>query len=203
MNDFDARAKEWDSDPAKVTRAHTIADAIRREVPLHPNMRALEYGAGTGLAGFRLLPHLAGLTLADTSEGMLDVARAKIKALGAANVEAVNMDVTRALPQARFDLIFSLMTLHHIPDTAEALRAFYTLLNRPGYLCVADLDQEDGSFHGLEVDVHHGFDRTALAALARQAGFGEVRFSTAYTMTKQAGGQPRTYPIFLMVAEKT
>lgn len=54
------------------------------------------------------------------------------------------------------------MTLHHIPDTEAVLRDMHTLLHQSGYLCIADLDSEDGSFHGQDADVYPGFDRQGL-----------------------------------------
>ena len=67
---------------------------------------------------------------------------------------------------------------------------------------MADLDTEDGSFHGEGFDGHKGFDREALRAKALAAGFADVRFTTAYEMHKEAGGRMRSFPIFLMVAVK-
>jgi len=199
--DFDARAATWDDDPAKVERARGIADAIVREASPTASMHALEYGAGTGLIGFMLRPHVAELTLADLSDGMLAVARKKIAATRDPHVHAIKLDlVTDPLPPQRFDLVFSAMTLHHIADTAGILRRFRAVLREPGLLCVADLDREDGSFHGAGFDGHLGFDRDELAAKARKAGFPDVRMSTAYEMQKEAAGKLRTYPIFLMVA---
>ena len=52
----------------------------------------------------------------------------------------------------RFDLVYTLMTLHHIPDTAKILGSFQALLQPGGVLCIADLDKEDGSFHSHEAD---------------------------------------------------
>jgi 2-polyprenyl-3-methyl-5-hydroxy-6-metoxy-1,4-benzoquinol methylase len=98
-----------------------------------------------------------------------------------------------------------MMTLHHIPDTELILNQFYELLNPDGYLCVADLDKEDGSFHGHDVDdVHKGFDRKELAKLAEKQGFTNITFSTAYEMEKEVNenGETKTFPIFLMVAQK-
>jgi SAM-dependent methyltransferase len=201
-NDFDARAATWDDDPTKVARAQAVADAIERSVPLAPSLRALEYGAGTGLLSFMLRPRLGDITLADVSEGMLDVAAGKIAAVGDNAMHAVRLDLLAdPVPEPRFDLIYSLMTLHHIPDTAAILARFRAALRVPGYLCIADLDTEDGSFHGPDIDVHHGFDRDALGALARGAGFAAVDFSTAHVMTKGAGTQAHRFPIFLMVAK--
>ena len=202
IGDFDARAATWDDDPTKVERARAIAAAVARAVPLAPSMSALEYGAGTGLLGFMLRDRLGELTLADVSDGMLEVAGRKIEASGDARVRAVKLDLLAdPLPRARYDLVFSAMTLHHISDTAGILCAFRSILRTPGYLCVADLDREDGSFHGAGFDGHLGFDRAELGAAARAAGFASASFTTAYEMQKTVGGGMRTFPIFLMVAQ--
>ena len=199
--DFDARAATWDDDPTKVERARAVADAMARKVPLARSMRALEYGCGTGLLSFLLRPALGDITLADVSTGMLDVAAGKIAAAADPAMRAVKLDLlTDPLPEARFDLIYSLMTLHHIPDTAAILQRFHAALARPGYLCIADLDAEDGSFHGAGFDGHLGFDRERLGALTLRAGFATVEFSTAHVMNKAVGAELRRFPIFLMVA---
>jgi len=201
LSDFDARAASWDDDPTKVERARAIADAIAREAPLTPSMDALEYGAGTGLVGFMLRPRLADVTLTDLSDGMLAVAAAKIAAAADAHMRVIKLDLLADPPSdRRYDVVFSAMTLHHIPDTQAILRRFRDVLRTPGFLCVADLDTEDGSFHGDGFDGHRGFDRAALGAMARDAGFASVRFVTAYEMKKEAAGVLRTYPIFLMIA---
>ena len=201
IESFDARAATWDDDPTKVERARAIADAIRREVPLSPSMAALEYGCGTGLLGFLVRPHVGELTLADLSEGMLAVAAQKIAASGDAHARTAKLDLlAEPHPSAAYDLVFSAMTLHHIPDTDAILRRFRDVLRPGGFLCIADLDSEDGSLHGAGFDGHRGFDREALAARARHAGFATVRFVTAYEMKKAVGGSERVFPIFLMVA---
>ncbi len=201
--DFDARASTWDDDPTKVERARAVAAAMAREVALAPSMRALEYGAGTGLLSFLLRDRLGEITLADVSEGMLAVARDKIAASHDARMRAVKLDLLNDTPPPdRYDIVYSLMTLHHIADTDAILRRFNDVLARPGVLCVADLDAEDGSFHGEGFEGHRGFDRVELAAKVRAAGFVEARFTTAYEMRKDAGGRVRTFPIFLMVAVK-
>ena len=132
-SDFDARAATWDDDPAKVERAHAIAEAIVREAPLARSMDALEYGAGTGLVGFMLRPHFADVTLADLSDGMLAVAAKKIAAAGEAHMRAIKLDLLAdPLPDRRYDIVFSAMTLHHIPDTRAILRRFREVLREPG-----------------------------------------------------------------------
>lgn len=198
---FDERARDWDTDPAKLRRAAAVADAIRARVTLNPAMSALEYGAGTGLLGFMLAGELGPLTLADVSDGMLEVAREKIAASRRHDIEAVRLDlVADPLPATRFDLVFSLMTLHHVPDTDAVLRAFHQVLKPGGRLCIADLDAEDGSFHGAGVDVHHGFERDDLTQRTTAAGFTGVTFDTVFEVRKQTGGEEHGYPVFLMTA---
>lgn len=201
--DFDARAKTWDEDPAKVERARAVAEAIRKAVPLRPDMQALEYGCGTGLLSFPLQPELGQITLADSSAGMLEVLRRKIAESGARNMTPVQIDLLEdPLPAQRFGLIYSLLTLHHISDTQGILGAFYSLLEAGGYLCISDLDREDGSFHGEGFSGHNGFDRAELKAKAEHAGFAQISFTTVHVMRKNAGGGQGQYPMFLMIASK-
>jgi ubiquinone/menaquinone biosynthesis C-methylase UbiE len=203
MASFDDRAKDWDADPTKVERAYAIADAIASNVPLRSDMRALEYGCGTGLLGLRLRPYIGDLTLADVSDGMLEVVREKLAAKPDAHVHPLKLNlVADPLPGRQFDLVCTAMTLHHIANTDAVLRRFSSVLAPSGYLCIADLDTEDGTFHGPGEDVHHGFDRQALGEKSAHAGLRVIRFITAYTMHKMTAGAKRTYPIFLMVAQK-
>jgi ubiquinone/menaquinone biosynthesis C-methylase UbiE len=134
---------------------------------------------------------------------MLEVLREKIAAQGVTNMTALQMDLaSEAMPDDRYDLIYTSMVLHHIPDTTQILTTFHALLNPGGWLCVADLDKEDGSFHGIEVDVHHGFERDALRRLAEAAGYVDVRFDTVFEITKDTVAGTRAFPVFLMVARK-
>jgi len=184
-SDFDARAATWDDDPAKIERAQAVADAIVRSVSLARTMRAMEYGCGTGLLSFMLRPRLGQVTLADVSEGMLAVAAGKIAAANDAAMRTAKLDLlVDPMPAERYDIIYSLMTLHHVPDTDAILRRFHAALAANGFLCIADLDAEDGSFHGAGFDGHLGFDRALLGAKAREAGFASVEFSTAHEIEK-------------------
>ena len=198
---FDERAKNWDDDPMKTARAQAVAEGIRARVPLSTHMSGLEYGCGTGLLSFALQPHLQQITLADSSPGMLTVLQEKIESCRIANMRPMKLDLTGdPLPQERYNIIYSLMTFHHIPDTNKILRDLYMLLASPGYLCIADLDCEDGSFHGLDFLGHKGFDRDSLAQQAKNAGFRNADFSSVFTISK--GTPPKDFPVFLMVAEK-
>jgi ubiquinone/menaquinone biosynthesis C-methylase UbiE len=203
MSHFDSKARQWDENPVFQERGRKMAAAIAAAVPLASDWRALDYGSGTGLLSFPLQPSLAHITLADSSAGMLEVLHEKIAAQKVGNMTALKLDLlTDPLPAQRFDLIYSAMALHHIPDTDAILRIFGALLNPGGWLCLIDLDQEDGSFHGIEFEVHHGFDRAQLARQAHAAGLGEAVFSTVFSIRKEKAAGPRDYPVFLMAAQK-
>ena len=204
MTNFDERAKDWDSDLQKVERARDVADAIRRTIPLSTRMNALEYGCGTGLLSFFLQSDLGQITLADTSQGMLDVLTQKIHAAGVENLHPVRLDLaTDPLPTERFQLTYSLMTLHHIHNAREMIYKFHALLEPNGYLLVADLDKEDGTFHtDGTTDVHKGFERSELQNWVEAAGFNEIKFSTAYEIRKEIDDREKVFPVFLMSAQK-
>jgi len=204
MTNFDERAKDWDSDPKKVERARVVADAIRKAIQLSTSMNALEYGCGTGLLSFALQSDLGQITLADSSQGMLDVLSEKINEAGVTNMRPVRLDLTNdPLPDEHYQLTYSLLTLHHVHDAKSIIPKFHALLESNGYLLVADLDKEDGTFHtDGTADVHKGFERAKLQKWVEDAGFGNVMFSTAFEIRKTIDDKEKVFPVFLMSAQK-
>ena len=200
---FDAKAIKWDENPAFRARGEALAQAIRQSVPLGTHMSALDYGSGTGLLSFPLKDELGSILLADSSGGMLEVAMGKIVGQGVCNMQTAKLDLlVDPLLAQRFDLVYTSMALHHVSDTDRILRIFHELLKPGGYLCIADLDKEDGSFHGTEVEVHHGFDRVDLGRRAVKTGFDDVRFQTVFSIAKEQEAGTRDYPVFLMTARR-
>ena len=199
MSSFDSRAATWDS-PERADRAIAVASAIRAAVPVNRATRALEFGAGTGLLGMALAPHVGSLVLADASTGMLEVAAGKLADAGLDHVEVLRHRLlVDPLPAERFDLVCSLTALHHVLDTDSALSALRAILAPGGHLAVADLDTEDGTFHSdPAAPVLHGYDRADLGSRAVAAGFEPPVFSTVWEIAKNG----RTYPLFLMVARR-
>ena len=203
---FDSIAAQWDDSPMRTEMATAVADAISAAVPLEPQWRGLEYGCGTGLVGLRLLPHVGHLLETDLSPGMLTVLSQKAAAAGITNIGTQVLDLTSTPPPAeRFDLIFSSMALHHIPDVAQLVRTFHSMLRPGGWVALADLDAEDGSFHGPDVPgvAHHGFDRRIIEEWLRAAGFTSVSVRTAHTVERDRQGEQRRYPMFLATGQRS
>jgi SAM-dependent methyltransferase len=101
-----------------------------------------------------------------------------------------------------FDVILAAMLLHHVADPLELVKRFMDHLSPGGYLCLADLDSEDGSFHDDPTGIsHHGFDRGVVASWQEEAGLAPLSIITVSTIDKQsADGAVRSYPVFLSVA---
>lgn len=194
---FDDRAATWD-DEAKIERAQVVAEAISAAVALTPSLRVLEYGAGTGLVTQALQDRVGPVTLADTSEGMRAEMEKKVEAgLLPTDARVVDWDLSSgAVPNEQFDLIVTVLVLHHVVPLAPALEAFAALLAPGGHLCVVDLEAEDGSFHGEGFSGHRGFEPEELAAQLRTAGFGAVTSQRVYEMDRGDA----TYGVFLSVA---
>jgi predicted TPR repeat methyltransferase len=184
-NSFDEKAATWDDDPDKVERSRAVARAIAEVVPLDGNERLLEYGAGTGLVTEGLRDAVGTVTLADTSAGMRAVMRAKVAAGTLPDARIWDLDLSSApVPDERFDLVVTVMTLHHIHDLGPVLSAFAELLEEGGHLCVVDLEAEDGSFHSDDFHGHHGFERDDLASQLALAGFTDVAFRDCYRIDR-------------------
>jgi ubiquinone/menaquinone biosynthesis C-methylase UbiE len=200
VTNFDERARDWDT-PERRARAVAVADAIRAAVPLSPSTRTIEVGAGTGLLGLALAPAVGELVLAEPSAGMLEVIRDKLRDRGPSRVSALRLDLlTDPPPPEPFDLVISLLVLHHLQDTDAALTAILRLLRPGGSMALADLDAEDGFFHGADAEgiPHLGFDRDAVSAAAMAAGFEDVEVRTATELERDG----RRYPLFLLTGRR-
>lgn len=198
-SNFDDRAATWDDDPDKVARADAVAIAVGEAVPLDATTRLLEYGAGTGLVSQALRERVGPITLVDISAGMRDVMEKKVATGVLPNARVWDTDLAQApIPDERFDLIVTVLVLHHIAETDAVLANFAAMCEPGGYVCIADLDAEDGSFHGEGFEGHHGFDREDLADRLRTAGFTDVTINDCYQVERDSG----TFPLFLATARR-
>jgi len=197
---FDQEAATWDDNPRRVRLAKAVAQTIAQRVPLSGAMTVLDFGCGTGLLTLRLQPLVGSITGADTSPGMLGMLARKVEEQALDTVESFLLKPEEAFAlKGTYDLIVSSMTLHHVADVAALFRRFRAHLGAGGRVALADLDREDGSFHGSSEDVFHlGFERAAILALLSEAGFAEAETTTAYEIRRNG----RDYPVFLATARR-
>lgn len=202
---FDNAAPNWDTNPIRLQLAAQVSAALRHALPLASDMTAFEIGCGTGLITTALAPYLKKIIAADSSAGMLQVLREKIKGQKIINIEPLEIDFSadNSFPASQpFNLVYSNMTLHHISDVEAVLKKCRQILTHDGFLAMADLEKEDGSFHSDMGGVQHlGFIPEELAEMTRKCGFTDVNTQRVHVITKEnSRKQIRDYPVFLLTA---
>lgn len=195
---FNEKAKTWDANDRVRQLSSAVGSSIVRHVELDGQMNVMDFGAGTGLISAHVLPHVKKIVAVDVSQSMLDELVSKPEFRG--KIQALCRNIIEYPIDERFDLIMSAMAMHHVQDTDKMLARFAEHLKPGAQIALADLDEEDGSFHqdGTEGVFHPGFERNAFKTLLEKHGFESVRFVTAHIVP----GDNKDYPIFLALAVK-
>ncbi len=203
---FKDKAANWDEQPRRVELASAVAGAIVDGLPLNKDMRALDYGCGTGLVTLLVAEEVGSVLGVDISAEMLGQLDKKVAAGAATNVSTLCADilVDEEEIEGEFDLIFSAMALHHVNGVKRVLKVFHDKMKPGGMVALADLDLEDGSFHGgREGIAHAGFDRNEVVEMLEHSGFVQAEAATAHTISKpDSEGKMRDYTVFLIIAKK-
>jgi len=198
VDHFKNKSKSWDMSSMRVQNAKSIADLIVKNIELKEHMEVMDLGAGTGLLSYFIAPHVSKIVAVDNSPSMLNEFKNKASEFDS-ETEVIEADISKDDLGRTFDGIISSMTIHHVEDTKALFSKLYALLNENGFIAIADLDTEDGSFHSDNAGVfHHGFDRKMLESIAKEAGFKDIRFDLASTIKKPQA----TFTVFLMTAVK-
>ncbi|NMT64381.1 class I SAM-dependent methyltransferase [Marinobacter orientalis] len=196
-NDYFAqKAQSYEQNPDRVDNVSNIANAILAKIELNRSMHLLDFGSGTGLLLERLAPHAGKITAVDISPSMNRQLEEKRKKLDC-ELEIRELDLEKQDLQSRFDGIISSMTMHHVRDVAAMFRRFHQHVKPGGFIAIADLEKEDGTFHTEDTGVFHfGFEQEAIAAAAREGGFRNVQVESVSVIEKD----DRDYPVFLLTA---
>jgi len=203
MSEFDAKARSWDDNPEHHDRSLAIAARLLETIPVEPTMKAMELGAGTGILSFLLKDRFQKIVLMDSSPEMIRVCQEKILRQKVINLFPVYCDLEKEdYHTEAFDVIFSQMVFHHVGDIGAMARKLYGMLKEGGYIAIADLYAEDGSFHGPQFQGHKGFDAGSFCGIFESAGFKEVQYQTCFTIRRREGEREREYPVFLMTGKK-
>ncbi len=114
-------------------------------------------------------------------------------------VDINEIDLTKEDLDIQVDGIVTSMTMHHIKDIKTMFTKFSKMLKNGGFIAIADLDKEDGSFHSVDTGVEHfGFERNEFIYFAQESGFTECKIVDVVKIVKQN----RDYGIFLMTGVK-
>ena len=192
---FKEKASDWDANEMRAQLSSAIGGTILDSVPLHENMTVMDFGAGTGLLTSHIAPRVKTIAAVDISAAMLDKLVAKPEFQG--KVTAFCQDIVKLPLASRYDLIISAMAMHHVENTAKLLTTFCKHLNPGGRIALADLDEEDGTFHepGTQGVYHYGFVREDLEHTIEESGFSDIHFHTAHSIERH----DKSFSIFLVV----
>jgi tRNA (cmo5U34)-methyltransferase len=204
MNEFDLKASGWDENPIHHARSEAIAKEMLRLLPIKKEMSAMEFGAGTGILSFMLKDFFNDIILMDSSTEMVNVANKKIDAMGAKNLKTIVFDLEHETYSGKpFDLIFTQMVLHHVNDIEKLFGNFYRILNPNGFIAIADLYTEDGSFHEEGFSGHNGFNVEDLTLTLNKCNFRVSSAEQCFTINRKISEKvTHQYPVFLLIANR-
>lgn len=193
---FSHKSDRYENEQRRVDNVQTIADSIKEKVLLNQNMKVLDFGSGTGLLTDKIAPFVSKIVAVDMSKSMNNKLREKELAC---ELEIIEADIESYEFSDKFDLVISSMSVHHIKDVSKLFAKFHDILNPNGYIAIADLDKEDGSFHTEDMGVYHfGFSHEEFSSYAKEAGFGDIWIENISVAKKPYGD----YPVFLLVAKR-
>jgi len=197
---FDKKAEQWDAYTARVKRAEHIYKSIAAEITIHTDDTVLDFGCGTGLLGFNFMNEVKSVTFADASVGMLEQVKKKAENLPAGKVKLLNA-ATEAIRET-YTIIVSLLALHHVEPLDETLCNLSNHVAENGYICLSDLDVEDGSFHYPQIVPHNGIDREDVIRNVTKSGMRIICNKTVFIEERSVDGKKKTYPIFLIIGKR-
>ena len=195
---FEKKSKSWDKKSRRVENAKNIAEFAISKIKLKPTMHLMDLGAGTGLLSFFFAPYVGKITAVDNSASMLEVFQKKTNEFEC-ETNSIMIDYTKQDLDKKFDGIISSMTLHHIKDIKNLFKKLYNSLNNGGFIALADLEKEDGTFHSDNTGVYHfGFDTEEILEVAKEVGFKNISINTASNIKKPHNN----FDIFLLIGYK-
>ncbi len=128
--------------------------------------RILDLGAGTGLLSQYLYQYFprSKYTLIDISDEMLSIAKERFRHLS--NFDFLTEDYSRKLPEDKYDLIASALSIHHLTDS-EKLKLYknvYSSLDKNGYFL--NIDQYKSENNRVEKKFEDIWVKTILVNLS-------------------------------------
>ena len=198
IDHFANKSKSWDMNSKRVQNAKGIAELIVNNIKLNKSMEIMDFGAGTGLLSYFVAPYVEKIVAVDNSPSMLLEFQNKCGQFSC-NTEVVEKDLSTDTLDRKFDGIVSSMTIHHLEDIPALFSKFYTMLDEHGFIALADLDSEDGTFHSDNTGVEHfGFEMDKMKNIFIEAGLNDVSIDILNKIEKPHN----TYEVFIIKGKK-
>ena len=193
---FAHKAKEYEALQRRLDTAKIIATKIKENIALAKDTHIIDFGSGTGLLLEALSCEIGKVTAIDISPSMTGILREKELPC---EVDIKELDLTKQDLDIQANGIVTSMTMHHIKDISAMLKKFNKMLKSGGFLAIADLETEDGTFHSTDTGVEHfGFDKEEFKKIVEQSGFKNCKIETATKISKPH----KDFNIFLLTAFK-
>jgi len=182
---FDKEALFWDEKPRRVELGKAVSEYVNKFVD--NNTEILDFGCGTGLVSLNFCDKVKQIVGVDLSCEMVNIYNEKAKKIEC-KAKAICEDVKNI--NSEFDIIVSSMVFHHIENIEEMLNVLSSKLKPNGKLFIADLFEEDGTFHehGNDGVFHYGFKKDSFF----NKNFEIEDFKKIYTINKN-----KNYDVFL------
>lgn len=199
---FNKKAKDWDNKPNRLVMAEKFAHCIRQSIAKQRLSTAFEYGYGTGNVSLCLQDCFDTIVLADSSIGMIEEAQKKIDAHSIQNFYPKLLDLEKEDYPYSFDVIYTLMTLHHVKDVSYVISKLSNMLNPGGMLFIGDLVPEDGDFHSFpeNQEVHFGFDKIFMQDILLQNNLKISEYKMFHEIERGHTGITKKYKLFFLMA---
>jgi ubiquinone/menaquinone biosynthesis C-methylase UbiE len=175
-NVFEQMANRYDTEE-RMDLARVIVKEVRPQLQNSKSKSLIDYGSGTGLVSLELADLVDSILLVDSSQQMLEVAKAKISRRGITNSKVLFSDFTQESYELKADIVTLSLVLLHIPDTKKILQELFSILNHGGKLIIIDFDKNDKINHPK---VHNGFSHEELENRLSEVGFKSIEMKTFY-----------------------
>ena len=172
---FKYKAGRYETVGHRVANVVNIAKSMRERILFDDTMHIMDFCSGTVLLLEGIAPAVNEITAVDISSSMNEQLNHKRNRIHC-TLEVIEMDLSKEYLNRTFNGIVSSMTMHHIEDIEAICIKFYSILNDGGFIAIADLDIEDGSFHNKDTGVFHfGFDRENIPLIKYEKSTKKVR----------------------------
>lgn len=188
---------------SQVKRAEAISAEIESYLGSGP-LEIMEFGCKTDLVSFYLKNKKANFLLVDSSDEMVKKIEQKIKDSNQVNFKTFCGYLNELETEAKFDVIYTSMTLQYIEDVQSTVNLLSGYLKPNGKLIIVDLLPDDGTFHQQTEDFkgHHGFSINEMKSYLENANLDNISGRKFYSSYKMVGDTNHPYSLFSIYATK-